>query len=425
MRPRSIGRIYDATSAAWLVGAVSALSLPAADRLGIWLPLHLALAGAVTVAICGNMQNFAATLTATPAPPLGIVAVQFVVLNAGVGLIAAGRVWDQPFIVASGGTLFIASILLLGFVVRSAWRRGLNRRHGVPMWLYASAIGFLLVGATVGALLGAGAIREGGLYMGLRRAHIALNLLGFASLTVVGTFVTLLPTTLRVRMPAWRGRWTGYALVGGLTICAAGLASRVTWVAVVGIVGYAAGTGGAISLVYLNLKVRRNWPIPASAKHLIAGSAWFAAGSVICVISLVGGPERFDRSIPALEAALVCGWILQVLLGAWLYLLPMRHPGHPDERRRVLAAAELLSNLEIAVLNVGVVLLIVRAQGRASAWVGTAGVWSTLGAGGFVFAKAWASPLLARSDDLVSRHGSVWGLGSGETPSTGAGKLRG
>ena len=68
MRRRGTNAIYNAASRCWLLAAGVSLVLPASARLGYWLPIHLALAGAVSVAISGNMMTFAATLTATPGP---------------------------------------------------------------------------------------------------------------------------------------------------------------------------------------------------------------------------------------------------------------------------------------------------------------------------------------------------------------------
>ncbi|MGZ8641765.1 MAG: hypothetical protein ACXWYF_09990, partial [Actinomycetota bacterium] len=61
--------MYQTVARAWLTLAGLSLLLPPDRRAGIWLPLHLTLAGAVTTAISGAMQNFMLALTATPAPP--------------------------------------------------------------------------------------------------------------------------------------------------------------------------------------------------------------------------------------------------------------------------------------------------------------------------------------------------------------------
>ena len=64
----------------------------------------------------------------------------------------------------------------------------------------------MLVGGTLGALMGSRTVSIAG-YAQVRHAHLTANVLGWASLTVVGTLITLLPTALRVRMPQRRDGW--------------------------------------------------------------------------------------------------------------------------------------------------------------------------------------------------------------------------
>jgi nitrite reductase (NO-forming) len=109
--------------------------------------------------------------------------------------------------------------------------------------MYATAVIALLVGGTFGALDGGGAV-TGETWLGLRQAHMTLNLLGWVSLTIAGTLVTFLPTVLRIRMPPWHGWLTVSLLVAGLATIATGLATRVGALAGAGGVAYAAGALG-------------------------------------------------------------------------------------------------------------------------------------------------------------------------------------
>ena len=67
-RPPPINRSFERrivvsgilVAAAFLVAALASTSLPAADRRGIWLPLHLALAGGASTAIAAVMPFFVA-----------------------------------------------------------------------------------------------------------------------------------------------------------------------------------------------------------------------------------------------------------------------------------------------------------------------------------------------------------------------------
>ena len=125
MRPRTTTLVYQTAARSWLTLAGGSILLSAGARSGIWLPLHLTLAGAVSVAIAGAMQNFTATLTATGAPPNMWTWAQFATMNVGVALIALGRPLGVPAMVAVGGTSFVLSAIILlaiPFWWRTEWR---------------------------------------------------------------------------------------------------------------------------------------------------------------------------------------------------------------------------------------------------------------------------------------------------------------
>lgn len=409
MRPRSILSVYQLASRAWLTAAGASLLLPPSARLGIWLPLHLTLAGAVSVAISGAMQNFAATLTATPAPPGAAVWTQFALVNLGAGLLAVGLPTHHPGVLVAGGIAFGSAMALLGWAVARAWSRALNRRHGLPMAAYAAAVAAVLVGATLGALVGSGAVHDAELWLGLRRAHMTLNVLGFVSLTIAGTLVTLLPTVLRVQMPRWHGSGTIALLAVGAATIAAGMASSSGPIAAAGGVAYAAGGLGIAWMIVRCLQVPRRWPVPVAAKHLLAAATWFVAGAILLAIALLRGVASFDRFRLVYLTAFVGGWIVQTLLGAWQYLLPIARPGHPDERRRFLSVMELAWPLQLLALNGGLVLMAVRGAGWTSATLGSIGVGLALGGAALALLKAWAYPALARAPALTRRELDVWG----------------
>jgi nitrite reductase (NO-forming) len=408
VRPRSVVALYQTTARVWLSAAALALLLPVRVRLGLWLPLHLALAGAVSTAISGAMQNFVLSLTATPSPPEPVVRSQFGLLTIGVVAIAVGFPTRTPWLVAAGGIVFVGAIGLLGWILLRAWRLCLHHRHRMPLVAYACAIAAVLVGATLGALMGAGAI-EGEWYTHARDAHMTVNVLGWASLTVVGTLITLLPTVLRVRMPPWPGFAVLCLLVGGLLAQLLGWDLEAVPVLALGGVAYAAGAVGVILLVVRVARTERAWAIPAAGFHLMAGVVWFAVGSVGLARALFEGATGFEGYRPVFLTAFVGGWLLQVLLGAWAYLLPMARPGHPSDRRRTLAAFELLAPLQLALLNGGLALMAMRAAGWVGDAAGVVGVGTAVVGGGFALVKAWVFPAIARGPVMTTRARAVWG----------------
>jgi nitrite reductase (NO-forming) len=119
-----------------------------------------------------------------------------------------------------------------------------QQAHPLPIAMYGAAIVAVLVGGTLGAIVGSRAVGDPTLWLGLRQAHLTLNVLGWVSLTIAGTLVTLLPTVLRVRMPAWHGAATAALLAGGVAATATGLGVRVARVAAGGGLAYALGALG-------------------------------------------------------------------------------------------------------------------------------------------------------------------------------------
>lgn len=408
MKPRRTTALYQTAARIWLTLAAAAFVLPAPRRLGLWLPLHLALAGAVGTAISGAMQTFMATLTATPSPPSWATRAQFALLGAGTTLVAIGRLASLPDLVAAGGIAYAAALGLLGWMLWRAWRRSLTRRHPLPIAAYAGAVITAGAGVLLGALMGSGAL-SGEAYVQVKHAHLTLNVLGFASLTVVGTLITLLPTALRVRVPPFPGRAGLGMLIAGLVV------QLVAWdlssvpLLVVGALAYAGGTACVVWLVVAARRAAQRWDAPVAALHMMAGVGWFVAGSIGLVVALLDGGAGLDAYRPVFLLAFVAGWLVQVLLGAWSYLLPMARPGHPEERKRWLASFEVGARTQVLALNAG---LIVLAGGALGWWGGRAtfagAVLAWLGAGSALL-KAWLFPWLARLPIDPARARGVWG----------------
>jgi nitrite reductase (NO-forming) len=399
-------RTYQTGARIWLTAAFASLLLPADVRLGVWLPLHLALAGAVSVAIAGAMQNFALTLSAAPDASPRTVWAQFAAANLGALLVAVGYPSETGWLVAVGGALFVLAASVLGWLLARARRIGLNRRHVLPFAMYGAAIVAVLVGGTLGAVVGSRVVDDPLTWLELRRAHLTLNVLGWVSLTIAGTLVTFLPTVLRIRMPAWHGTASGALLVAGVAGVALGLGLDAQPVALVGAVAYGAGALGLAWMVVKAFRMPRSWPVPVAAKHIVCALAWFVVGALLLPWML---GEDLLASREVFLAIFVGGWALQTLLGAWQYLLPMARPGHPDERRAWLAAIETGGSMQVLALNLGVALLALNGADALPGWVGRAGATLALVGGAMALAKAWAFPALGRSAALARRHAGTWG----------------
>lgn len=110
-----------------------------------------------------------------------------------------------------------------------------------------------------------------------------------------------------------------------------------------------------------------------------------------------------------LLSVLVLGWVIQVLVGAWSYLLPTVRPGHPDARRRMYAVMEVGARSQVVVWNLGVTLLAFAPAGGAASLIG----WSALlGAVVVGLIKAWAFAPVSRLP-LPERAFLAWSASDG------------
>ena len=409
MKPRVTTTLYQSAARIWLILAVLSLVLPVRWRLGLWLPLHLALAGAVSTAISGAMQNFMLSLTASPDPPDRVVRTQFALVTIGVAAIAIGMPTTTPWLTGLGGGAFVVAMLLLGWMLLRARRRALNVRHSVPLFAYGAAIGFVLVGSTLGATMGSRVV-PGDLYPQVRHAHMTANVLGWASLTVIGTLITLLPTVLRVRMPHRREHLVIGSLAGGVLLQVAGWLGDSIPVLAAGGVAFSVGAVGFIGSVAAVLRTERRWAMPAAALHMLAAFGWFVVGSLGLAFALFRGAAGADRYQRVFLVAFVAGWLVQVLLGAWSYLLPMARPGHPTDRRRWLSAFELAAPVQVALLNAGLLLLAGSGAGWFGPGLGRAGAVLALIGGGVALTKALLFAAAAWPAEN-ERARAVWGSG--------------
>jgi nitrite reductase (NO-forming) len=404
-------RVYQTTALVWLTLALASVFLPESARMEWWIPLHLALLGAVSVAISGAMQNFSSVLTATPAPPTPMVRSQYALVNAGAALIIVGHASHTRSVVGVGGACFLIAILLLGWMVVRAHRRAMHLRHRTPLLMYEAAVACLILGAAVGVRL---ALLKGEDARGLE-AHMVLNVLGFATITIAGSLVTMLPTVLRVQMPAWRGRLTTGLLLAGVIVLAAGALSGHGFIVLPGSLLFAAGVGGLLEMVRRVAKVPRKWRVPVSAKHLALAICWLVIGSIV-LVAWRPAASRFLDFDATFELVFVCGWILQVLLGVWMYLLPMIRPGHPDERRRQLSAIEWGAAFELATVNVGLLLVFVSGFGDFGQVLPRAGAALALVGTAFMLVKAWTFPWLGRVEFFSRRSLAVWDPNAPDAP---------
>jgi hypothetical protein len=367
MRRGTTSSTAQALARAWVLAAAASLLLPVRDRLGWWLPIHLALAGGAATAIAGAVPDFTAALCA--GRRLRWAWMPVASFSLGAGAIAVGIPSGNDPLTAAGGTVFAFGALSLAATVWATWRRAINRRHAPIVALYGFAALCPVVGAAIGALLGTDAIHGAATYLDLRRAHVAVNLAGFLCLTIVATSALLVPTVLRVRAPSWRMGTSFGASAAGLVAAGLGLALGVRAVAGVGTAVYTVGALLALDGALRAVRRRPARPERTAGAHLVLALSWLVVGGVVATVAVCVGS---DRQLTTVVVVLALGTVLQSLLGAWSHLTPMAAPGGPEVHRLLLARADVGARIQLVAFNVGVILTAAATLGAPGAALGIA-----------------------------------------------------
>ncbi len=306
----------------------SAAAVVAPHDTGSWLPLHLFLVGGLVSAISGAAQLFAVTWAAGPAPSDASSLLQRSLVASGAVLLAAGRELEAPRgVTAAGGVLVVAGLALLAALLVREVRGGVQRRFDSALRWYLAALTAGAAGAGLGMvrLLGAG----DGLADRLRSAHLALNLLGLIGLSIAGTLPFFTATEARVKMSPRAGtRRQGAllcALAGAVALAAAGLLTGNGAITATGLMAYALGLVGMLTVLPPIRRKQLQWAGPRLAQ-LGAGIGWWGAAVCGAALRASRGDPPFSSTV---VAVLVIGGFAQVLAAAVAYLGPvLRAGGH-------------------------------------------------------------------------------------------------
>lgn len=357
----------------FLLLVIASAALPPNDRLGTWLPLHLALAGAAAQAIGAALPFFTASLLAGRPARWEVRAAVQVLLGTGAFAVSAGMAAHLPPVAAAGGVAFVSGIGLLACVAFLPLRHALGSRHSWVLAAYAAAFADVACGASIATLevAGFGPVATG--WAWLMPAHAWLNLLGFVSLVIAGTLLHLYPTVVGSRIA--RGLRMR-AMVSGLALGASlvGLA-YVLRADPIGRAGAATELVGTIALVaYVGgaWRVRGRWTGDLAWRRVAIGSlgagvAWFAfAAGVAAGRVLLEGATPEAWSFEVVGAPLAAGWMAQSIVGAWTHLLPAVLGGSPRRHARQRRILGLAGAPRIVALNAGVAILTIGLAGSSS-----------------------------------------------------------
>ena len=189
-----------AIGASWLLCAVVVALRGMLTSVDPWLPVHLLLLGAVSNAILVWSTYFTEALLRQPRAGRRLVeAVRLGTFNVGAVAVVLGMTVDAVALVVVGADLVIVAVGWHALVLLLRIRRSLPSRFGATVRYYVVASTLLLLGICLGVVLALHDLDDDA-HARVALAHVALNVLGWMGLTVLGTLVTLWPTMLHTQI---------------------------------------------------------------------------------------------------------------------------------------------------------------------------------------------------------------------------------
>lgn len=355
-----------ALAAAFVVAAGVAVAVPGGRS---WVPLHLLLAGGVSLAISGSTLLFTVTWSAGPAPSRTATGLQRGAVALGAAGVVLGRAADLRPLLVGAGLAYAAGLSALAVLLVRVVRRAPERRFDASAAWYVAAAVAGVGGASLGVVVGSGvADRWGG---DPRAAHVAVNLLGLVGLTLAGTLPTFAATQLRMRMSRRATPRRLLLLLGWQVASVAVVVSSLLggWPlpAGVALLSYAAGLVWVVTLLPRPATKQLRWAGPRIA-HLATGWCWFVGGIVAAAVAALRGEVVLSTGVAVV--IVTCG-LGQLLWGSVAYLLPILRGGGGTHLTGAFAATR--SWVGVVAANALGVALLARWHGGA---VVLGGVWA-------------------------------------------------
>ncbi len=371
-------------SALLMAAALGAVVLPNGVRHGLWLTVHLGLAGGAGTAIASVLPFFVVAVSV--ADPMGrVVRIGAIMLVAAGAVIASvGVVGAGPGIGVAGALTYLAGLLAVSVAAFWPLHATTARRHRLILVAYGASIAHVAIGVAIVTLMLVGFAPAVEHWGSLKPAHAWLNVFGFLSVTVAATLVHLGPTVTGGRIiPRTSATVALVALVAGPPLVALGFALEAGTVARVGVLIEGIG---AVALVTHGLVVQRDrgrWTTDPGWHRLTSWSLLLAPWWFLVAVIVAGGRVILDGAVPEawsleqIAAPFAIGWVAQAMIGSWSHLLPAIGPasiaGHA--RQRALLGRAAIPRL--VALELGVALMV---SGNSVAWAGLSALGLTVSA---------------------------------------------
>ncbi len=333
-----------------------------------WLLVHMVTLGVATTSILVWGQYFTESILheklAEPDRKRQVWRIR--ILNLGVLACCVGMVPSWPWVVVAGATVVGLAMCWYALDLGLQVRRALPGRFDATVRFYSAAACLLPLGAIAGAVMAFSP--EEPWRTRLLMAHQGLNIMGFVGLTAVGTLVTLWPTVLRTKMQPTQdrnGRRALWIMCAAVLVMTVGSLAGWWWLEAAGVLAELAGLCVVgVDLVRCAMKKPpRDFP----GYSMGAAVIWFAIwlGWLAATI-LIKRDHLLQEDITALTVPVVVGFLLQLLLGAMSYLMPMVMGGGPAIVRATNARMHTLGALRGTATNAGLVI-----------WALAAGTWTS------------------------------------------------
>jgi hypothetical protein len=360
---------------------------------GRWFAVHLFTLGALTNLILVFSDHFSRTLTRTPAHgprwPLPV-------LNLGILLVLVAIPTGRTIPLAVGATVTSGVVVASYVRIRRLRRGAIGARFTWIVRNYERAHGAFVHGAVLGALLGAGVL-AGAWHGPARLAHLHLNVLGWAGLTLLSTLVFFGPTITRCRILPEADERAARALRHGATgLTAAALLLLATGFggdaelplrlgAAAGLVVFAwAATVTCLAVLAAVLRAKPT----ATQAPIAAVCLWFTAAVWADVAIVATGAWHL---LDALGVALIVGVLVPTITATLTYLAPLLRGPTAPVRAAITERLERGADRRAIVANVAAATLVV-----------TAGFGETLGLGGaWMVRGAWLALAVVTLPPLV------------------------
>ncbi len=329
-----------------------------------WLLFHLLLLGAVTHSILVWSQHFADALLhgAATGATYRNRAMRLLLCNGGAVLVITGVLADQWQLAAAGGSAVALAVGWHASSLVAQLRRALGSRFACTVRYYVASAALLPLGVLFGVLMVRGL--PGDWHERVLVAHVAVNVLGWMGITVLGTLVTLWPTMLRTRIAEGAERTARRALPGllaGILLVVAGCLVGLRPLTGIGFLLYAGAVGLLAGPVVSAARTRP--PLHFPAWSVAAAVAWLVGLVTVLGIGTLVAPSWMDAHelAKSLTPGLAAGFGAQVLIGAMSYLVPVVAGGGPAGARAANLELDRGGALRVAVTNAGVLVFLLPA----------------------------------------------------------------